>query len=324
MADDELTAIARRYRTFADVDAAATSPRYAELASGVAADEQLLRFLAGLPDGKRQPNLLFGAVQYLYGVPADVAELRARVGDDPERVRAVMLSRATQTNEAARCAALLPLLSSIDGPLALIELGASAGLCLYPDRYSYAYDGTLVGAPSPVHLTSTTSGGVPVPGRLPDVVARIGVDLNPLDPGDADTRAWLRALVWPGPNAEGRLRRLDAACGIAAQEPAEMLAGNLLDRMPDALTRVPGGCTPVVFHTAVLAYLRENDRAAFAAMVRALPVRWIAQEAPGVVPGTGEASADGSWGEHFVLSLDGRPVAHTAPHGGRIEWLDAA
>jgi hypothetical protein len=25
-----------------------------------------------------------------------------------------------------------------------------------------------------------------------------------------------------------------------------------------------------------------------------------------------------------VLSLDGRPVAHTAPHGGRIEWLDGA
>ena len=51
-------------------------------------------------------------MQYLYGVPADVAELRARVGGDPERVRDVMLTRATQTNEAARCAALLPLLGS--------------------------------------------------------------------------------------------------------------------------------------------------------------------------------------------------------------------
>ena len=58
--------------------------------------------------------------------------------------------------------------------------------------------------------------------------------------------------------------------------------------------------------------------------VRALPVRWIAQEAPGVVPGTGEVSGEGSWGEHFVLSLDGRALAHTAPHGGRIDWLPGA
>jgi hypothetical protein len=323
MIDEELAAIARRYRSFAEVEAAQTSPRYAVLADGVADDGELLRFLAELPDGKRQPNLLFGAVQYLYGVPTDVAELRAGVGGDPERVREVMLSRATQTNEAARCAALLPLLSSFDGPLALIEVGASAGLCLYPDRYSYAYDGTAVGAPSPVHLTSTTSGAVPVPRRLPEVAARIGIDLNPLDPGDADSRAWLRALVWPGPNAADRLSRLDAACEIAAREPATMLAGDARERLPDALAHVPDGCTPVVLHTAVLAYLDQGQREAFAATVRDLPVRWIAQEAPGVVPGTGEVSADGSWGEHFVLSLDGRPVAHTAPHGGRIEWLDA-
>ena len=320
----DLTAIARRYRTFAEVEAAQTSPRYAELASGVAADEELLRFLADLPDGKRQPNLLFAAVRYLCGVPADVAELRAGVRRDPEQVRGVILSRATQTNEAARCAALLPLLSSFDGPLALIEVGASAGLCLYPDRYSYAYDGRRVGGPSPVHLSSTTSGGVPVPERLPEVVARIGVDLNPLDPADPETRAWLRALVWPGPSAEDRLRRLDAACDIARREPAVLLTGDARERLPDALEHVPDGCTPVVFHTAVLAYLGQDDREAFTAAVRALPVRWIAQEAPGVVPGTGEVPGDGSWGEHFVLSLDGRPVAHTAPHGGRIEWLDAA
>ena len=85
-------------------------------------------------------------MQYLYGVPADVAELRAWVRRDPEQVRGVMRSRATQTNEAARCAALLPLLGLLDGPLALIEVGASAGLCLYPDRYSYDYDGRPVGA----------------------------------------------------------------------------------------------------------------------------------------------------------------------------------
>ena len=44
-----------------------------------------------------------------------------------------------QTNEAGRCAVLLPVLAALPQPLALLEVGASAGLCLYPDRYAYRY-----------------------------------------------------------------------------------------------------------------------------------------------------------------------------------------
>ena len=143
----------------------------------------------------------------------------------------------------------------------------------------------------------------------------------PLDPVDPDDRAWLRALIWPGPDATARLQRLDAAAGIAGTEPARMLAGDLVDRLPDALDLVPAGCTVVVFHTAVLPYLPRERRAAFLDLVKALPVRWIAQEAPGVVPGAGP-EPPGGWGTEFVLSLDGRPLARTAPHGGRIDWFD--
>ena len=131
-------------------------------------------------------------------------------------------------------------------------MGSSAGLCLYPDRYSYEFDGRPVGARSTVHLTCSTTGPVPVPDRLPDVVARVGIDQNPLDPADPDDRAWLRALIWPGGNAAARLERLDAAAAIAAQEPATVLTGDLVDRLPEALDRLPSDCTPVVFHTAVL------------------------------------------------------------------------
>jgi hypothetical protein len=317
--EDERDRIAGGYRAFVE-EAAPTSPLYAHLAEEVAGSDDVLSFLADLPVGKRQPNLLFAAVQYLHGAPADGAQLRRLVADDGERLRATMLARATQTNEPARCGALLPVLALIEGPLALVEVGSSAGLCLYPDRYGYTYDGVPVGPTGTVRIDVATSGGVPVPEDVPTVVARIGVDLNPLDPTDDDDRAWLRALVWPGANADERLRRLDAAAEVAAREPATTLTGDLLDRLPDALALVPPDCTAVVFHTAVLPYLPSAARATFYDRMRDLPVRWIAQEAPGVLPGTGERRPSG-WGPEMVVSLDGRPLAVSAPHGGRLEWL---
>jgi hypothetical protein len=320
--DDGLTRIAHGYRSFVE-EAAVSSPLYAQLAADVADDGDVLRFLASLPVGKRQPNLLFAAVQFLHRAPEDGRELRRLVVEDGERLWATMTARATQTNEPARCAAMLPVLAGLSGPLALVEVGASAGLCLYPDRYSYEYDGRPVGARSPVHLSCTTTGDVALPQRLPEVAARIGIDLNPLDAADPDAREWLRALVWPGPYAADRLQRLEAAAEIAKREPARMLTGDLLDGLSDALALVPSGSTAVVFHTAVLPYLPSDRRAAFLEQVRSLPVRWIAQEARGIVPRTGETPS-GGWGTDFVLSLDGRPLALTAPHGGRIDWLPGA
>ena len=73
-------------------------------------------------------------------------------------------------------------------------------------------------------------------------------------------------------------------------------------------------------HTAVLPYLPEPARAAFMARMHDLPVRWPAQEAAGLVPRTGALRADPRRPE-LVVSLDGRPLARSAPHGGWLEWL---
>jgi hypothetical protein len=317
--DGALDRIAEGYRAFT-AEAAEESPAYSALAAAVAADRDVLRFLATLPGGKRQPTLLFAALRFLDGVPADGPDLHRRVGTAADRLRDTMLTRATQTNEPARCAALLPALAGIEGPVALVEVGTSAGLCLYPDRYSYEYDGRPVGVRSEVHLRCTTSGPFPLPDRLPQVAARIGIDLNPLDVSDPGDLAWLRALVWPGPREADRLQRLEAAAAVAARERPTLLTGDLVERLPDALALVPEGSTPVVLHTAVLPYLPEAHRETFVERVRSLPVRWIAQEGSGMVPGTGDRYP-GGWGPYFVLSVDGRPVARTAPHGGRVDWL---
>jgi Uncharacterized protein conserved in bacteria (DUF2332) len=127
------------YRRFAAREARGRSALYEQLAGGVVDDPELLAFLAGLPQEKRQPNLLLAAVRYLAGVQPGYDAFRAVVLDRRDEVAATMLVRHTQTNEPARCATLLPALASLRQPLALLEVGASAGLCLLPDRYSYDY-----------------------------------------------------------------------------------------------------------------------------------------------------------------------------------------
>jgi hypothetical protein len=238
--------------------------------------------------------------------------------DDADRVRAEVLARSTQTNEPARCAALLPALADLPGPLALIEVGASAGLCLHPDRYAYDYrPGGSIGD-SALRIGCAVTGTPPLPARLPEVAVRVGIDLVPLDPvADAD---WLQALVWPGPGHDERVARLAAAARIAGQDPARMVTGDLLEALPGVVAGLPAGVTPVVFHTAVLTYLPAARRSEFVEVVRSLPVRWVSQEGPGVlaeIPVPARPAAD----ERFLLAVDGRPVAWTAPHGGALDWL---
>ncbi|WP_299953066.1 DUF2332 domain-containing protein [uncultured Modestobacter sp.] len=325
--DEELTDLADHYRWFAEVEAAPVSPRYAELAAAVAEDDGVLAFLGTLPRAKRQANLLLGALQYLHGgPPADGGQLRERVLGDGSRLRDTMLTRATQTNEAARCTALLPVLSTIPGPLALIEVGASAGLCLYPDRYGYEYSGGVRVGPagSPVQLRCVVTGRGPVPAGVPPVVRRAGIDLNPLDPADPDTVAWLGALIWPG--MEERRDRLTAAAGVAAREPAEIVSGDLVAELPGLVARMPAEATAVVFHTAVLAYLPAAAKEAFTELVTGLPVRWVSQEGVPVLPAVRDRLPEPPAPEEsrFLLALDGEPLAYTAPHGGRLDWLPAA
>jgi uncharacterized protein DUF2332 len=120
---------AENYRAFAE-DARGRSPVYELLATSVAEDPDILRFLGSLPPEKRQPNLLFAAARYLLGGRPGPGQLRELVSHDQAGLAKVMLARRTQTNEPARCATLLAALAQLPPPLALIEVGASAGLTL--------------------------------------------------------------------------------------------------------------------------------------------------------------------------------------------------
>src|SRR5262249_11021837 len=209
---------AENYRIFA-AEARGRSPRYVDLATAVAGDPLVLTFLDTLPVAKRQPNLLFAAACNLLGEPADIAALRHLIAARRDELTGLMLRRRTQTNEPARCATLLPALARLPEPLALLEVGASAGLTLLVERYSYDYDGHRVAGPEPQApvLTCQPRGPVPLPARVPEVIWRTGLDLNPLDVTDEEDVRWLECLLWPGET--GRRERLAAAIDMARREP---------------------------------------------------------------------------------------------------------
>ncbi|MFD5773415.1 DUF2332 domain-containing protein [Streptomyces fungicidicus] len=321
--DAELRTIAHEYRLFAERQAKGHSPVYETLSAAIAGDQRLLALLHALPSVKRQPNLLLAAARHL-GAPLDAArEFLTWVVRHWGQVSSLMLARMTQTNESARCATLLPVLAALPQPLALIEVGASAGLCLYPDRYRYRYNQSQAVGPadSPVTFTCRTTGPVPIPRQLPDVVWRTGVDLNPLDPSDPEDASWLESLVWPE-QAE-RLQRLRGALDVAREEPAHVVRGDLNETVRNLLAQAPKGATPVIFHSAVLAYLSPDARAQFARTVRNLPCRWISNEAPSVFPALLDLLPEPAPTDRatFVMALDERPIAFTGPHGELLHWF---
>jgi hypothetical protein len=318
-ADDPAAEVAEDYRAFARREAHGRSPAYESLANSVADDAGLVGFAASLPPAKRQPNLLFAAARYLLGAPPGPAELRDLVSRSRAQLTEVILSRRTQTNEPARCATLLPALAQLPPPLALIEVGASAGLTLLVDKYSYDYAGHRLPGRDPLAptLRCAPRGPVPLPAGVPEIAWRAGLDINPLDVNDADDVRWLSCLVWPG---EGdREQRLAAALAAARRDPPAVHRGDLLTDLPALAAQAPAGATLIVYHTAVLAYVAPGERGKFIAAVRALGAVWLSNEAPGVVPGL---TAVGPAAGQSLLARDGRTLlAHTDPHGAWLHWL---
>jgi hypothetical protein len=326
---------AEEFLVFA-ADAAASSPCFDAWARAVAADPEVLAWIDTLPPLKRQPNIVFAAARW-HGVaaPGPYAGLREALLGDDGTIRGTILRRRTQTNEVGRLATLVPLFARIAAeerrPLALVEVGASAGLCLYPDRYAYRWttDGSdvalpLAGAPE---LTSRVRGPAALPDAHPVVGWRGGVDLNPLDVTDPDAGAWLANLVWP--EEEDRRARLRSAIGVTAADPPDLRTGDLLEALPGLVEEAAAYGVPVVFHSAVIAYLELDGRRRFAQLVSGLvgagACRWVSNEGPRVLtevtaPGLGDPPGPAQ----FLLGLDGRAVAWAHGHGAAMTWLTPA
>lgn len=324
MSGEGISRLSEIYSAFADQEAATRSPLYAEFCRGIANDPAFLAKLAPLPPEKQQPNLFLAAMNYLCGIARDWPHFRSLAEAHWDAAFAIVMARHTQTNEPARCATLLPLLALLPQPLALLEVGASAGLCLSPDKYAYDYGGHVIapaksgdGAPL-FHCRANEA--TPLPKKNINVVWRAGLDLNPLSViNDEDVR-WLQALVWP---SEGeRTRLLGEAIAVARRDPPRVLKGDLRRDVKALAAEAPKDATLVVFHTAVLAYVREAaDRDAFAENVKQIGAQWVSNESANLFHVADLPARP--WGR-FLLSLNGLPQAYTDAHGTEIDWIAPA
>ena len=212
------------------------------------------------------------------------------------------------------------------GALALIDVGASAGLNLNFDRYAYRYlrAGREVlrwgrGA-ARVQLEADLRG----PGTLPEpseeipVASRDGIDVNPIDLADRDELLWLRALIWPE-HVERHGQLVDAAAELK-DSPIRLHRGDATRDLSHLLERVPAEVALVVYSTIALYQIPRDGRRriteALEALSRERPVWRVALE--GVHPPslTLTRYRDGSG--------DTELLAKASPHGWWIEWRAAS
>lgn len=325
-----MTSTADWYDRAAD-ELAATSELQVGWARTVAGDAQLLELIEGLPREHRQPSLLFAVASWC-GAPAVAGDAwRDWVVGHWDEVESAARTRRTQTNEVGRC---IPLLLGLDriadtvgAPIALLELGAAAGLCLAVDRYSYRFDGgPVLGHGEPLLTTTTTGGGsgAVAPTRLPRIAWRRGVDLSPLDVADPADVSWLTALL--PPDRPDRRERLASALATVRDDPPRVVAGDALAALP-ALTAAARADAPdatlVVAALGTLVYLPREKRDAVADAASAAGAHLLTFEGTGVLSAV-ESRLAGMTAPHptpFVLAVDGEPIAYAGPHGDRVSWL---
>ena len=355
---DRRRAVAACQKMFADFSrqTAKGTPLYSQLAAGVAANPDVAGLLLVAPVQQRLPVLLFACVHSLVLDEPDSELARfypnlagrsvATTGDPVvafERYCAahhgelvqLLASRHTQTNEIGRTSLLLPCLTSIEaetGPLAHVDVGASAGLNLLIPHYDFVYEpGGSIETGSAVRLTCGTRGAVPVPAARPTIAAAAGIDRSPIDVTDALQARWLEACVWP--DQVERFERLRAAIEIAADVGVEVRQGDAVGDVAAVVADVGRSGHPVVTTTWVMNYLSPDERSRFVGELDRIGAASdlsfvyaespaLCPELPGVPPST---SADQPTAVVVVRWRGGRRnadhVADAHPHGAWMHWV---
>ncbi len=347
--------LAQVYRRFGEGDALKISPLYARMAIALSESPEALRVIENAPPRRRHPTVILAALHdlALSGQASDLAAAFAtanataatsgadgvdvvgavgvgvveRVG---ELVLGVGAGRKVRGDEGGRHAVLYPAVAEVArrvgaASVGLIDVGRPAGLNLTVDRVGISYSSgqSLGDSGSAVQVSASVVGDGLVPLlAVPEVAARIVVDVDPVDVTEVDEARWLRACV--PPDQVERLARLEAELALAAAAPPVLVRGGVVDVLPEALALVPDDVLPVVITTWALSGLDLEGRLRFlqrldeAATRR--PVAWVSVEGVGVAPGMptfGDRRASG----HSIIGLG--VFDHTSLHATAVGrcWL---
>jgi len=335
----ELGPLAQRFTRFSEEARTYAGPLYEELSLQIAADDDLLA-VARHVRRPPIPNVFFAAVHFLlaerpehelsmfYGSLCDAPRPASDAGpafrdfvlSNTGSLIPLLETRITQTNEVGRCSYLLPAFvvahqSAGGPPLALIDVGCSAGLHLYWDRYQYDYGVAQVGDPrSGVTIRCELRGPVrpPLPATFPACRFRLGIDLNPVDVRNPTERRWFDALIWPDHPARRRLAA--AAIEELLRDPPALVKGDAVKVLGEQLERVPPDTSLVVYNTAALCQGGEVDQQAIRQVLTAFssrrPIYWLHCEGLLVLL---RAIDGGRIVETTLANIDG--------HGRWLEWL---
>ncbi len=233
------------------------------------------------------------------------------------------LTSAPQTNEVRRSSALLPgflTIAALTGkPLVLWEVGASAGLNLQWDRYSYSLGDFSWGNASPVDLAPRWE-GPPPPKAAIEITERAGCDLNPLDPASQDDRLRLFSYIWA--DQQDRLDRTAAALAMATESGLKVEKSDAIDWLRKRLATPRPGLTQVIYHTIAWQYLPSALKAEGEALIAEAGSR-AALDAP---LARLQLEADGKpEGAAILLTLwptgETREIGRADFHGRWVKWV---
>jgi hypothetical protein len=352
--EDELVAdwadeLGRLWAWFAEHQFRGYSALYERIAGAASDSPAVLEIQMEAPPEAHLPTVLLGAVHYLLldGADHPLADVYAgRSNADPvplfldlcrarhDELVAVIRVRRVQTNDCGRSALLGPgltwLSDRLPGSMALVDVGASAGLNLIPDRYRLDYGGHgTTGPPSPVSIHCDVIGGEPpIAAALPSFAVRVGLDRSPIDLADPDDARWLLACVWPD---TGRLERTAASIRLARESLPAVHPGDAVHDLPPLLEGLDEGVSAVVVNTWSLSYLSRAEREEYVDVLaqasRRRVIGWLLADDSSVlseVPALGDGGPAGNALAALLFDrgelVSGEVLAAVHQHGVWIDW----
>lgn len=280
----DITQLSLRFKRFAVNECHGSSDLYEFLSHKIANDEDLLELCLNAKAGQPVPNLFLSAVHFLLlnGKNHSLKEYYQSIVEHPqnpqksfdhfkdfcrlyrEDIISLISRKLVQTNEVRRCAYLYPsfccIYEMVKKPLALIEIGTSAGLQLLWDQYKYSYgsDGIYGNNQSTVHIQSEIiSKKKPLLFKnSPPVAFSRGIDLHISHLGDEEDFMWLKSLIWPEHHERREL--FEKAAELLNRNDRSLIEGDGISLLTNIAEQAPDDAVICIFHTHVANQLEEE------------------------------------------------------------------